>query len=132
MRRLLVIALLLPVPAPGQDSSADDLKLEVKPVICVTDNRNPNCELSFLVAWESRVAGYYCLFDDFTESALRCWMEERTGRTTEDRTIDRGFTFWMTGRNLAVRLVEVDIEVLRLDTDDRRRRRRTRHVWDIN
>jgi hypothetical protein len=38
----------------------------------------------------------------------------------------------MTGLDTAARLAQVDVEVLHLDSDDRRRRRRTRHVWDIN
>ena len=38
----------------------------------------------------------------------------------------------MTAEEYSVRLAAVTVEVLRMDSDDRRRRRRTRHVWDIN
>jgi hypothetical protein len=38
----------------------------------------------------------------------------------------------MTGTDPEARLAQVDVEVLRMDSDDRRRKRRTRHVWDIN
>jgi len=131
-RLLPAITMLLPAIAVAQDAEEDEVRLDVKPVLCVTDNRNPNCDLSFLVVWQSRRTGYYCVFNDFGDDPLRCWSEERTGRMTDDRTIDEGFTFWMTGEDLARRLAEVDVEVLRLDSDDRRRKRRTRHVWDIN
>ena len=132
MRLLLVmLALLVPAIASAQDTAASEVRLEVKPVLCVTDNRNPSCDLSFLITWQSGTTGYYCVFNDFSEGPLRCWSEERSGRMTDDRTVDESFTFWMTGEDLARRLAEVAVEVLRLDSDDRRRRRRTRHVWDI-
>ena len=132
MRLLVTLALLLPAIAFGQDQAESDVELRVKPVLCVTDNRNPTCELSFLVTWQSGTTGYYCLFHDFGEDPLRCWQQERTGETTEERSVDESFSFWMTGEDLANRLAEVRIEVLKLDSDDRRRNRRTRHVWDIN
>lgn len=132
MRLLVTLALLLPAIALGQDPAEGDVRLQVKPVLCVTDNRNPTCELSFLVTWQSGTTGYYCLFNDFGEDPLRCWREEQMGETTEERGFDESFTFWMTGEDLANRLAEVDIEVLKLDSGDRRRNRRTRHVWDIN
>ena len=132
MRLLVTLAMLLPAITYGQEPTESDVKLKAKPVLCVTDNRNPICEVSFLVIWESDTTGYYCVFNDFVDAPLRCWSEDRTGQMTDDRTVDENFTFWMTGEDVARRLAEVNIEILRLDSDDRRRRRRTRHVWDIN
>lgn len=132
MRPLVVLALLLPSIATAQEPPESEVRLQVKPVLCITDNRNPSCELTFLVVWESVSTGYYCLFNDFADGPLRCWREDRAGRIDDDRTVDESFTYWMTGDDLARRLAEIDVEVLRLDSDDRRRKRRTRHVWDIN
>ena len=132
MRLFVILAILVPLIGAAEDMPESDIRLEVKPVLCVTDNRNPSCDLSFLIVWQSGTTGYYCLFNDFGDEPLRCWSQERTGRMTDDRIVDENFAFWMTGEDLASRLAEVDVEVLRLDTDDRRRRRRTRHVWDIN
>jgi len=130
MKRLFVLALLLPLfAAPAQ---ADDMKLTVKPILCITDNRNPVCEMSFLVVWESGERGYYCLFNDYGEAPVRCWNEELEGQVTDDRTVRETFSFWMAGTDTGARLAEVNVEVLRMDSDDRRRKRRTRHVWDIN
>ncbi len=53
MRLFLTIALLLPVLATAEDQVDDDMHLTVKPVLCVTDNRNPSCDMSFLVVWQS-------------------------------------------------------------------------------
>ncbi len=132
MRLLLTLALLLPVLAMAQDQEDDDMRLTVKPVLCVTDNRNPTCDMSFLVMWQSGETGYYCLFNDFTEAPVRCWSEELAGQLSEDRVVRENFSYWMTGSDPDNRLAEVTVEVLHMDSDDRRRRRRTRHVWDIN
>jgi hypothetical protein len=132
MRLLVTLALLLPALALAEDQADDDMRLTVKPVLCITDNRNPSCDMSFLVLWQSGDTGYYCLFNDLTEAPVRCWSEERTGRLSDDRIVRENFSYWMTGSDPDSRLAEVTVEVLRMDSDDRRRRRRTRHVWDIN
>ena len=130
MMRLLALWLLVLAVTPT--AQADDLELSVKPLLCITDNRNTVCEMSFLVVWESGERGYYCLFNDYGEAPMRCWSEESEGQLTDDRSVRETFSFWMTGTDTANRLAEVRVEVLRMDSDDRRRKRRTRHVWDIN
>lgn len=132
MRLLVTLALLLPALSLAEDQAGDDLRLTVKPVLCITDNRNPSCDMSFLVVWQSGETGYYCLFNDFTEAPVRCWSEELAGQLSEDRIVRENFSYWMTGTNPDSRLAEVTVEVLHMDSDDRRRKRRTRHVWDIN
>lgn len=132
MRGVLMLVCLLPAIAFAQDNAESEVQLVVKPVLCVTDNRNPSCELSFVVTWESVTRDYYCVFNDFDEAPLRCWEEASSGRATDERNVENSFAFWMTGDDLESRLAEVAVEVLRLDSEDRRRRRRTRHVWDIN
>jgi hypothetical protein len=41
------------------------------------------------------------------------------------------FRYWITGSDTATELAVVTVEVLRMDGGDRRRSRRTRHVWDL-
>lgn len=132
MRYLPILALLLPVFAGAEDPVNEDVRLEVKPLLCITDKRNPECDMSLLVAWESDETGYYCLFNDFAEAPVRCWSEDRAGELSDDRIVSETFSYWMTDDDFDSRLAEVTVEVLRMDSDDRRRRRRTRHVWDVN
>jgi hypothetical protein len=132
MRRLFALTLLLPVLLAPGNAAAEDFEFSVKPVLCITDSRKPSCDMSFLVVWQSATTGYYCLFNDFDDTPLRCWTADREGGLTDDRTVQENFSFWMTGDDFASRLAQVDVEVLRMDSDDRRRKRRTRHVWDIN
>jgi hypothetical protein len=132
MRIEITLALFFAAILAAGNAPADDMELTVKPVLCITDNRNPSCDMSFLVLWQSATTGYYCLFNDFDDQPLRCWRQERTAELTDDRSVHESFSFWMTADDFEARLAQVDIEVLRLDSDDRRRKRRTRHVWDIN
>ena len=131
MRFLLLIPLLL-APLIAGAGPGDDMQLTVKPVLCIIDRRTPQCEMSFLVIWQSGTSGYYCLYNDFRDAPIRCWNEERSGRLQDERTVQENFSYWMSDDSAEYRLAQVRIEVLRMDSDDRRRRRRTRHVWDIN
>ena len=124
---LLVPGLLAVAPVHGED-----MRLTVKPVLCVTDRRNPSCEMSFIVSWQSSLSGYYCVFNDFGDAPVRCWSEAREGRLADERTVQTDFSYWMTGTDGLLRLAQADVEVLKMDSGDRRRNRRTRHVWDIN
>ena len=45
--------------------------------------------------------------------------------------VQTNFSYWMTGKDAESLLAEVAVEVLRMDTGDRRRNRRNRHVWNI-
>lgn len=104
--------------------------LEVKPMLCIIDRRTPACDLSFLVFWQSDRAVDLCLFNDFVREPLDCWTEQRLGEYTERRSIRGDFRYWLTGGGTGMELAAVTVEVLRKD-EDRRRRRRSRHVWDL-
>jgi Protein of unknown function (DUF3019) len=132
--RTLIISMLLaaaPMRAFAQsDSTTPTVELEVKPVLCVIDERMPLCEIEFLVTWRSDRPGYYCLFNDLAATALRCWDEERTGEMIEPRSVAEDFSYWMTDAE-DERLATATVEVLRVEEGDRRRRRRSRHIWDL-
>lgn len=132
MRRVPACAMIVVALLQTGEALSDDVELTVKPVLCIIDNRTPSCEMSFIVIWQSATTGYYCLFNNFGDAPVRCWSEEREGRLNDERTVQANFSYWMTGADEEERLAQVDVEVLRLDSDDRRRSRRTRHVWDIN
>lgn len=132
-RALLFLFTLLPLAVAADTDVRDrSMRLTVKPVLCITDKQTPSCQMSFLVLWESAETGYYCLFSDFGEAPIHCWSDERSGRTEDERIVQKDFRYWMQDDNTEQQLAVVTVEVLRLDSDDRRRKRRTRHVWDIN
>jgi hypothetical protein len=132
-RTLLLLFALLPLAAIADTDAGDaSMRLTVKPVLCIVDKKTPSCQMSFLVLWESTQTGYYCLFNDFGAAPVRCWSDERAGRTDDERTVQNDFRYWMGEDRSELKLAVVKVEVLRMDSDDRRRKRRTRHVWDLN
>ncbi len=122
----------MPACLAAETGSDSGMRLTVKPMLCIVDKRKPRCDLAFLVVWETELDDYYCLFNDLGERPLRCWNTASSGRHEDERSVERSFSYWMTDRNPENRLTTIAVEVLRMDTDDRRRKRRTRHVWDIN
>ena len=126
------VALLAGIATVAHAQSADTPKVDltVKPLLCIIDERTPQCEMAFLVQWQSNLLGDYCLFNDFAPTPLKCWSGQRSGELTEQRVVRDEFRFWMADDG--TELAAVTVEVLRVDDEsDRRRRRRSRHVWDL-
>ena len=131
MKRLLIAALLLPFAALAEDSDSDTATITVKPLLCIVDARTPACDMQFAIRWASDESGYYCVFNDLETDALRCWAESSLGEIDDRRTVAETFSYWLNqGKDEPV-LAKATVDVLRKDSEDRRRRRRTRHVWDI-
>ena len=132
MRHLLASLLLLaPLMAAADDSSDGEASLAVKPLLCIVDQRTPSCNMRFLITWQSREAGYYCVSSDLDDAALRCWGEAQSGRHEDHREVVETFRYWLNRGADQPELASATVEVLRKDSDDRRRRRRTKYVWDL-
>ena len=127
---VLLFSILAGLTNPEQ-ARADPVVLRVKPVLCITDKRTPQCEMSLIVEWRSRRPGNYCLFNDLTPEPLDCWSQQSSGRLVEDRVVVQTFSYWLTGASVDSRLAEAVVEVMSTHSSDRRRHRRSRHVWSI-
>ena len=114
-------------------AQAQDLPvmLRVKPQLCITDRREQDCETTFLVQWESNHIGNYCLNDDFSALPLHCWEQKSSGHFDEERVVTRSFIYRLTMPGREQPLAEVKVELMTIDSPDRRRRRRNRHAWSI-
>lgn len=133
MRKWLATMALAVAAAIGGAAAAQDLRvtLTVKPMLCITDKREESCALSILVSWRSNRAGSFCLHNDFTSAPLRCWQLAEAGMVVEERVVTDTFRYWLTGDGSTARVAEATLDVMSADTDDRRRQRQRRHVWDI-
>ncbi len=125
---MTIAVALLPVTGMAADPPA---RLFVKPLLCVLDESDAGCDMTFHVRWQSVVAGDYCLNDDLQLTPLRCWSLVRQGELREQRIVSEDFTYWLGDPARTSRLAAVKVEVLRVGSTDRRRERRTRHVWDV-
>lgn len=123
-----MIAIAWPVAAVAADPPH---KLAVKPVLCVLDKDATSCSMSFDIRWKSVVAGEYCLNDSFLTAPLRCWAGANAGQERVQRVVSEDFLFWLGAPADTQHLAEVKVSVLRVGSNDRRRERRTRHVWDV-
>lgn len=124
---MLYLLALLPLAAPGDEHA----ELTVKPLLCIVDERAPACDIEFAISWQVRAADDYCLRADVEDSPLRCWEAASRGETGDARRVTETFDYLLESVEPSEAVAAATVEVLQKDPDDRRRRRRTRHVWDL-
>jgi hypothetical protein len=124
----LLGACLVSLPAAAADPP---VRLVVKPLLCVIDKNASACTVTFDIRWKSVLAAEYCLNDEAQPAPLRCWPRATAGELQHERLVAQDFSFWLTPPAGGERAAEAKIEVLRVGSTDRRRERRTRHVWDV-
>lgn len=130
-RTFALLALCALARATTATAAEPPLKLAVKPVLCVLDKNATSCKMSFDIRWKSVLAGDYCLNDSFLSAPLRCWASAKAGQERVQREVGEDFQFWLGSPDDVAHLAEVKVSVLRVGSADRRRERRTRHVWDV-
>lgn len=126
---LLIAGCLSALQAAAADPPP--VRLNVKPLLCVLDKNATSCAVSFDIRWESTRAGEYCLNDEAQAVPLRCWPSALSGEHRQDRLVTQEFIFWLSPPAGSERVAQAKIEVLRVGSTDRRRERRSRHVWDV-
>lgn len=134
MKKLCALAIgfgLMSVSLVSAGADIPAAHLVVKPLLCVIDREAGQCSLTFHIRWKSEAAAEYCLNDSALNTPLRCWPSAVTGTHDQQREVSEAFTYWLGAPNATQRAAEVKIDVLRLDSQDRRRERRARHVWDV-
>jgi hypothetical protein len=132
LKPFAISAACLLAALPALAAPADlPVTLVVKPLLCVLDKGATSCVMTFDVRWKSILAAEYCLNDGKQPAPLRCWASARDGGMQQQRQVSEEFVYWLTQPAGVERLAEVKISVLRVDSADRRRERRARHVWDV-
>ena len=117
--------------SPVFAAESEPVKLVIKPLLCVIDKGATTCAVTFDIRWKSVEPGEYCLNDSVQATPLRCWPRALAGEMKQQREFGEDFRYWLSPPSGGDRLSEVKIEVLRVGSNDRRRERRTRHVWDV-
>jgi len=107
------------------------VRLVVKPLLCVIDKGATACTITFDIRWKSVLGAEYCLNDSGRPTPLRCWPRAEAGEHSQERVVSEDFVFWLSPPAGTEHVAEAKIDVLRVGSDDRRRERRTRHVWDV-
>lgn len=115
--------------AAAKQKSAVSLK--AKPLLCVTDNENNECDIDLSVVWKATDIGRYCLFLHEEKGALQCWLEHNNGQWEKRKTIKNYAHFWMSRGKTPQKVAEVKVDVLNINPREKRRNRRRRHVWSL-
>ena len=131
MQRTLFTLIAVLAFWPAGAAEPPPANLTVKPVLCIVDERTPTCDLSFVIAWQALQLGYYCVLNDHDVEPLRCWADSQSGETTDSRKLTESIEFRLEEGEAGMLVASATVDVLRKDSDDRRRRRRTRYVWDV-
>jgi len=127
--RLALFAGLLTALHAG--AAEPPVRLYVKPLLCVLEKNAAACTVNFDIRWKSVRPGEYCLNDEAQPAPLHCWPSALSGEHRHERVVTQDFRFWLATPAGTERVAEAKIEVLRVGSDDRRRERRSRHVWDV-
>jgi hypothetical protein len=133
-RHWTIVAGLLTALASTPFATAQEpapVKLVIKPLLCVLEKTATTCSVTFDISWKSVQPADYCLGDTVNPDPLRCWQRSVTGDMKHERSFSEDFAFWLAPPAGTARISEVKIEILRVGSTDRRRERRTRHVWDV-
>jgi hypothetical protein len=118
-----------PALADGNDEALP--RITVKPSLCITDKRTPTCDLTFVIEWAAQSVALHCVRMAEEDDVLECWQDADNGATTAQREIARTTPVNLERDGEAQPIAETAVEVLQKDSSDRRRRRRTRYVWDV-
>ena len=105
--------------------------LRVKPVLCIAARDSESCATVFRIDWRSPRPGNYCLASDNRPLPLHCWTQATAGEHRDSVVVTQDFYYWIAEPESTQRLSAVKVELLRLQSEDRRRERRSRHVWDV-
>jgi hypothetical protein len=127
----IFIAAFLGAALPAAAADPPPVRLTVKPLLCVIDKGISSCAVTFDVRWKSVNAAEYCLNATAQPAPLRCWPSALSGEHLQQKNVSEEFFFWLSPPAGTERVAEVKIEVLHVGSDDRRRERRARHVWDV-
>ncbi len=131
MRARLTLLLAACLTALEANAAEPPVRLIVKPLLCVIDKNATACAVTFDIRWKSALAAEYCLNDEAEPKPLRCWPSAVSGEHRHERLVTQDFAFWLSPPSGGERVAEAKVEVLRVGSSDRRRERRSRHVWDV-
>lgn len=128
---VLVGLILLVANGPyAYGAQSDAIRLKIRPVLCITDNKNPACDMRLVIVWEATEPGTFCLYNSDSDMPLICWRDVATGHHVDRRVVSETLRYWLTDEG-KTRLVEAAVVVMTAATEDRRRRRKRRHVWSV-
>ncbi|MFL0810930.1 MAG: DUF3019 domain-containing protein [Agarilytica sp.] len=124
----LFAAFLLQAVHVYADEMLPLIQFSIKPSICVLSGGEKVCEDDLALKWESSGPRSLCLFRHDTTIPLRCWEEENQGEHLLSISASRNVDFQLRETKDKKVLVTEAFEVVKDNTQFRRRRR---NAWSF-
>lgn len=128
----LALLFLVSLSVFAEDSDElPDVKIKVKPNICVAPRNMKNCISTVNIRWTSSVSGHYCLRSSVDKSSLDCWDNTSSGVYYHRVNINNDVVYWMVLDGYLQKFSETTLEFAKLTPHRKYPRRNNRLPWSI-
>ena len=132
---MLVSMLLIPdslsAMQPDAHDRIEDIKLTIKPHICIAPRGQSSCISRIEVSWESPSVLDICLFSSMEESQLQCWEQAQSGYYEHKVSIISNLEYWLTPFDQQLKLAHSLVKFAALKPHRKHNRRRNHLPWSI-
>ena len=132
---MLVLMLLIPENSnalqPDRAEKFDDIKLTIKPHICIAPRGQTSCISRIEVLWESPSLLDICLHSSMEPGQLQCWEQAYTGYYEHKVTIVSNLEYWLTPFDQQLKLAHSLVKFAALKPHRKHNRRRNHLPWSI-
>ena len=132
---MLVSMLLIPdnlsAMQPESHESIEDVKLTIKPHICIAPRGQTSCISRIEVIWESHALLDICLHSSLASAQLQCWEQAQSGFYDHKVTIVSNLEYWLTPFDQQLKLAHSLVKFAALKPHRKHNRRRNHLPWSI-
>ncbi len=132
---MLVLILLIPDPSfavqPESNESIEDVKLIIRPHICIAPRGQTSCISRIEVLWESPSLLDVCLYSSLAQEQLQCWEQAQSGNYEHKVTIISDLEYWLTPFDQQLKLAHSLVKFVALKPHRKYNRRRNHLPWSI-
>jgi hypothetical protein len=111
--------------------STNNVKLTIKPHICVAPRGETNCISTIDISWKSTELGNYCLGSDNWDSSLQCWQNKSSGLYKHKLVFHQNISYFINDKATHMVLANAIMKYKSLKPHRKYKKRRSRFPWSI-
>ena len=133
MSCLLIAGLmsLSPVQAQQPAVTNNEVRLIIKPHICVAPRGESSCISWIDVFWESNQPTDLCLYVSEQDQSLKCWQQQLEGNHRHHVTLVDNLDFWLASIQNNTLLARSTVKFAALQPHRKHNRRRNALPWSL-
>lgn len=93
---LCFVCLQLAATVASADDGLSSIELSIKPHRCVALHEGQDCYQNIVIRWHSENVGRYCLLNEHSREALKCWSHGDNGVFHYDFQSNKSVSFLLT------------------------------------